>query len=186
MAFVTSQLYEPYPVSQSLGPTVTVGAWLNKISQRSQHCPVSTRDFNSEKYKDTRWKNKGAGDWSSEGNAPRRNSIRLSVWETEMCCKSSQSHLLYLMSLVFFYPWGCAVLYCRSLVNVNTFDILKPNHRNINRIVCGKFRFWKIRLRLLSCRESNAGINTTLVSVQYIWRSSHGWLAYSSVKTGNS
>lgn len=91
MAFVTSWLYEPHPVSHSPGLTATVGAWLTGVTE--ENVPevralsrLLSCDFSSEQYKDTKWKERRAGDLSSEGNAPRRNSIRLSVWDTEMCC----------------------------------------------------------------------------------------------------
>lgn len=77
IAFVTSQLYEPHPVINSPGIKATAGAWLTGVTGENvpQGWALScfcSCDFNSEKYKDTNWKERRAGDLSSGGNAPWR------------------------------------------------------------------------------------------------------------------
>lgn len=111
MAFVSPRLYEPHPVSHSQSLTATVGAWLTGVA--GENAPDGTAlsclrscDFNSEKYKDRKWKESRAGDWLSKGNAPRRD---FSVWETEMCCTAFSLTSFTSCHLTFLPVFVCTV-----------------------------------------------------------------------------
>lgn len=59
---------------------------LGEMSQRSEYCPVSAHVTLTRR--NTRAQNgrRGGHDLWSDSNAPRRKSIRLSVWDTVKCC----------------------------------------------------------------------------------------------------
>ena len=119
------------PNCMSLLPSVTPRAlqsqwghdsleWLEKMSQRPQYCPVSAHVTLTQGHK---MEGEGeTGDWSSEGNAPRRNSIRLSVWDTEIRCTafSLTSFTSYRLT---FLPMSVLYCICVSLANLTFVDI---------------------------------------------------------------